>query len=125
MCYNVNGDFMAFNVGDVVTGNVTGIEDYGIFVSFDDKSSGLVHISEVSDDFVKDINSYASINSSLTTKVIGIESENHYRLSLKAINSSNKKMPHKIAETSKGFSTLSSVLEDWINDAYSDISKKN
>lgn len=115
---------MAFNVGDVVTGKVTGIEEYGIFVSFEDKSSGLVHISEVSDDFVRDINSYASINSLLTTKVIGVESINHYRLSLKALNANNKKNFHKIEETSKGFTTLASVLNEWVDEAYMEIGKK-
>ena len=37
-----------YNVGDVVTGCVTGIERYGIFVNLDNYYSGLVHISEIS-----------------------------------------------------------------------------
>ena len=45
-----------YKVGSTVTGNVTGIEKYGAFVSLDDYYSGLIHISEISDGFVKDIN---------------------------------------------------------------------
>ena len=39
-----------YKVGSTVTGNVTGIEKYGAFVSLDDYYSGLIHISEISDE---------------------------------------------------------------------------
>ena len=42
-----------YKKGEIVTGCVTGIEKYGIFVSLDDYYSGLIHISEISDFFVK------------------------------------------------------------------------
>ena len=45
-----------YKVGSTVTGNITGIEKYGAFVSLDDYYSGLIHISEISEGFVKDIN---------------------------------------------------------------------
>ena len=42
-----------YKKGEIVTGCVTGIEKYGIFVSLDDYYSGLIHISEISSFFVK------------------------------------------------------------------------
>ena len=50
------GDVMSkYENGKIVVGCVTGIENYGIFVSLDEYYSGLIHISEVSNKFVKDI----------------------------------------------------------------------
>ena len=53
------GDIMSkYECGKIVTGCVTGVENYGIFVSLDEYYSGLIHISEISTKFVKDINDY-------------------------------------------------------------------
>ena len=46
---------------EVVEGCVTGIEKYGIFVTLDEYYSGLIHISEISDNFVRDINKFVNI----------------------------------------------------------------
>ena len=54
-----------FNIGDIVTGVVTGIENYGIFVSLGEHGSGLIHISEVSDYFVRNINDYVELNETI------------------------------------------------------------
>lgn len=45
-----------FEVGSVYTGKVTGLQAYGAFVALDEETQGLVHISEVTHGFVKDIN---------------------------------------------------------------------
>ena len=47
-----------YKVNDIVEGLVTGITEYGIFVSLDEYYSGLIHISEISDNFVRDINNF-------------------------------------------------------------------
>ena len=52
-------------VGNIIKGKVTGIENYGIFVQFENNYSGLIHISEVSEDFVRDINNYVSFEANL------------------------------------------------------------
>ena len=44
-----------YTKGKIIQGTVTGIETYGIFVSLDEYYSGLIHISEVSHNFVKEI----------------------------------------------------------------------
>ena len=102
------------NVGDIVDGKVTGVEEYGIFVTLDDGSSGLIHISEISDSFVRDVSEYAKIGDILKVKVLSIDSYDHYKLSLKAIksNSHNK----KIVETNTGFSNLKKKLDEWIDE---------
>jgi len=57
-------------IGSILTGKVTGIENYGIFVNIDDKYTGLIHISEVSDRFVSDLNHYVEIGEEIRVRVI-------------------------------------------------------
>ena len=47
-----------YSKDEIIEGLVTGIEKYGIFVGLDEYYSGLIHISEISDDFVRNINNY-------------------------------------------------------------------
>ena len=44
-----------YKVGNIVKGTVSGIETYGAFINFDEYYSRLIHISEISDNFVKNI----------------------------------------------------------------------
>ena len=54
-----------YKVGKIVKGNITGIEKYGIFVNLDNFYSGLIHISEVSNDFVKDISKFGEVGETI------------------------------------------------------------
>lgn len=102
------------NVGDIVDGKVTGVEEYGIFVTLDDGSSGLIHISEISDSFVRSVSEYAKVGDILKVKVLSIDSYNHYKLSLKAVKKDS--CSKKIVETNSGFSSLKKKLDEWINE---------
>ena len=46
---------MTYRSGDIVEGEVTGIQPYGAFVSIDDHHTGLIHISEISEDYVREM----------------------------------------------------------------------
>ena len=39
---------MQYRIGQIVEGTITGIQPYGAFVSLDEETSGLIHISEIS-----------------------------------------------------------------------------
>lgn len=60
-------------VGSVITGKVTGIQPYGAFVALDENTQGLVHISEVTHGFVKDINEHLSVGDEVQVKVLSID----------------------------------------------------
>ena len=47
--------------GSILTGKVTGIQPYGAFVALDDNTQGLVHISEITHGYVKDINDHLKV----------------------------------------------------------------
>ena len=76
------GDIMSkYECGKIVTGCVTGVENYGIFVSLDEYYSGLIHISEISTKFVKDINDYVNIGETIRVKIVEKDEERAKELS--------------------------------------------
>lgn len=103
--------------GEIVTAVVTGIEKYGIFVSFDDYYTGLIHISQISSDFVKNINDYVEIGEIIKAKIIDENPKGRkFRLSIKNIEYRiSKKNNSKIKETPSGFLTLKSMLPSWVS----------
>ena len=45
-----------YKIGDIIEVEVSGIENYGIFVKAEDDYTGLIHISEIDNNYIKDIN---------------------------------------------------------------------
>ena len=104
-----------YNKGDLVEGIVTGIEDYGIFLLVDSNVTGLIHISEISNAFVRNVSDYAKIDDKITAKVIEYdEKENKLKLSIKDMEIKNPKKCHEIHETKSGFTSLKNQLNIWI-----------
>lgn len=107
-----------YKVDDVVEGLVTGITEYGIFVSLDEYYSGLIHISKISDDFVRDINHFVKVGETIKVRILEVDdSECHVKLSIKDLNyriSRKKRTP--IKETGSGFQILEDNLPNWINE---------
>ncbi len=64
---------MAYSVGESVTGVVSGVTDYGAFVRLEDGSTGMIHISKLSEGFVSDIHSVIKKGDSVTATVISCE----------------------------------------------------
>ncbi|MTI95523.1 MAG: S1 RNA-binding domain-containing protein [Firmicutes bacterium] len=62
----------SLQIGQVVTGKVTGITNFGAFVALPNGATGLVHISEVADSYVKDINDYLQPNQEVNVKILSI-----------------------------------------------------
>jgi len=115
-----------YNLNDIVEGTVTGVETYGIFVSLDDNYNGLIHISEISNNFVRNVKDYANIGDKIKAKIIEIDEDNHQiKLSIKEFESLSKKSKReKIIEKGEGFSPLENHLEQWINEKMEEIDKK-
>ena len=106
-----------YKVGDIIKGQVTGIEKYGIFVSIDPWYDGLIHISEVSSTFVKDIHDYVKIGETIYCQVLEVNEENlQLKLSIKDINYKVKSPVEGIEETRKGFLPLKENLDNWIDE---------
>ncbi len=65
----------SFKVGDTIEGKVTGLEKYGIFLSFEEYT-GLIHISELSEHFVSDVSLYAKVGEIIPSVIIEIDEKN-------------------------------------------------
>ncbi len=115
-----------YKVGDIVKGKVTGIEDYGIFLLVDDDVTGLIHISEISEGFVRNVADYAEIGEIIKAEVIEYDEKNR-RLKLSIKNDVCSKKGKKnipIKETETGFGSLSNELDVWIKNKEIEMSKK-
>ncbi|MFF5996833.1 MULTISPECIES: S1 domain-containing RNA-binding protein [unclassified Lysinibacillus] len=74
---------MSIEVGSKVQGKVTGITNFGAFVELPDGKTGLVHISEVADNYVKDINEHLKVGDEVEVKVMNVEADGKIGLSIR------------------------------------------
>ncbi|MBQ5671828.1 MAG: S1 RNA-binding domain-containing protein, partial [Oscillospiraceae bacterium] len=74
---------MALEVGEVFEGKVTGITKFGAFVAMPDGKNGLVHISEIANTYVNDINEFVKERQVVKVRVIGIGDGGKVNLSIK------------------------------------------
>ena len=74
---------MQLEVGEIYDGKVTGITNFGAFVSLSDGKTGMVHISEVSNEYVKEIKDVLSENQEVKVKGITIGDDGKVRLSIR------------------------------------------
>ena len=77
---------MPIEIGSVVEGKITGIANFGAFVELPEGAVGLVHISQISEKYVKDINEVLKVGDQVKVKVLGLNDKGKYDLSIKAAN---------------------------------------
>lgn len=82
---------MSIEVGSKVEGKVTGITDFGAFVELPDGETGLIHISEVADTYVKDINNYLKEDEKVKVKVINVDDDGKIGLSIKQLENADER----------------------------------
>lgn len=111
-----------YKKGMIIKGQVTGIEKYGIFVNVDFDYSGLIHISEISDGFVRNVSDYVSIGETIYVKIVEVDDDNlQLKLSIKNINYKIDGKKKGIIESISGFCPLADNLDIWINEKLAEI----
>ncbi len=81
--------------GAIVEGKITGLTAFGAFVSLPDGKSGMVHISEVSNSFVKDIKEVLKEGDTVKVKILNISEEGKISLSIRKAEESPKESQQK------------------------------
>ena len=120
-----------FTVGQVVKGKVTGIKPFGAFVALDESTQGLVHISQVTHGFLKDINEALSVGDEVEVKVLSID-ENSKRISLsikdakpspkpefqqRPTRPARPSQPSQPSRAASNPGTLDDMLKQWAKDS--------
>lgn len=115
-----------YKVGMTVYGRINAIKPYGAFVEFENGITGLIHISEISNGFVKSIGNFVNVGEYYMLKIIDIDKEHkQLRLSFKAIESNTRRyvkkvkfegMPNNII----GFASINEMMPKWMKEDNND-----
>ncbi len=76
---------MSIEVGSIVEGTVSGITNFGAFIELPENKTGLVHISEVADVYVNDVNDFLRQGQKIKVKVLAINENGRIGLSVKQV----------------------------------------
>lgn len=74
---------MALKIGSIASGKVQSVMPFGAFVSLPDNKSGLVHISEITNEYIENINDYIKVGETVSVKVLDIDKSGKISLSIK------------------------------------------
>ena len=112
-------------VGNLIKGVVTGIENYGFFVSCSEGYSGLVHISEISNGFIRDIHDFVKEEEEVLVEVLEVdEKDKKLKLSVKNVNYRGEDVEVPI-DSAYGFESLRRQLPKWTKDTLDKMEKEN
>ncbi|MDQ0223317.1 S1 RNA-binding domain-containing protein [Streptococcus moroccensis] len=115
--------------GDKLTGIVTGVQPYGVFVSLGDGAVGLVHISELKTGFVENIYKVLEIGQEVQVQVIDVdEYSGKASFSIRSLEEEKQKPPRKHRFSSNkrkyGFEPLAQAMPKWIDEGFDYLTQK-
>lgn len=115
-----------YKINDIIKVTVTGIQKYGAFVTIDNNYNGLIHISEISNGYVRNINDYLKINDRIYAQIIDIDNEQKkIKLSIKNIDYRNTgQLLENEDSRENGFKPLKEHLDTWVDDKIKEIMDK-
>ncbi|WP_318617505.1 S1 domain-containing RNA-binding protein [Sporosarcina sp. YIM B06819] len=86
---------MSIEVGSKLEGKITGITNFGAFVELPSGATGLVHISEVADNYVKDINEHLKVGDMVEVKVMNVGTDGKIGLSIRKAKPESEQRPER------------------------------
>jgi polyribonucleotide nucleotidyltransferase len=89
-------------VGKIYTGKIVGIKEFGVFVELVPGQDGMCHISELSDEFVKNVEDIVKMGDELKVKVIQVDPTGRVKLSRKAVICEEKGIPYEAPSSDRG-----------------------
>ena len=111
---------MEYEVGQLIIGTVTKVKPFALFMEFEG-GSGLLHISEISDSYIRDIERFGRVGDQLKVKIVSIDETNGFlRVSLKKVPAEEAYSTHdnnvrSLPQASENdFKPPSSRLQGWV-----------
>ena len=92
---------MVIEKGSVVEGVVSRITNFGAFIDIEGGKNGLVHISEISDVYVRDVRDFLTEGDKVQAKIINVDERGKIALSLKQVKTQNSDSDQENSATSK------------------------
>jgi len=86
---------MQSKIGEIYEGTVSGLTGFGAFIKLSNGETGMVHISEVSSSYVKEIRDHLSEGQSVRVKVLGVNENNKISLSIKQADENYQPRPER------------------------------
>lgn len=86
---------MPSEIGSIVEGRVVKITKFGAFVELEDGSQGLVHISQIANQFIRDVSEHLKINDIVKVKILSRDKKDYFELSIKDVREKPKKPKQK------------------------------
>ena len=118
---------MKYEVGQLVVGTVNAVKPYALFLTFEDNVQGLLHISEISDAYIRDIEKYGTIGDKLKVLILSIDKSNGFlRVSFKKVPPEEAYSTHSNGRSAPDlkdgdFEPLKEKLPEWIDTALKEI----
>lgn len=103
---------MRLEVGTTVKGTVLKVADCGAIVRLASGQTGLIHISEIADTYVRDVTEYINESDEVTVKVLRLNQKGRYELSLRQCDSASP--PHTL-DTSEEPHSTADTRERWLD----------
>lgn len=117
-----------YELNEIVEGTISEIRPYGALISFPEGRAGLLHIKQISDAYISNINTYLKHGAQIKVRIIEIDPVNHFlKLSLKTVPQSERlvferdKKRTLLNEPNVDFSALEKALPHWIEEAIKEI----
>ena len=115
-----------YKVGMTVYGQISGIKPYGAFVKFENNVSGLIHISELSNGFVKNVDHFVKVGEYVMVKIIDVDKQHkQLKLSFKGLSQNTRKYQKRVKfeglpDNEIGFESIRQALPVWLKEQKND-----
>ena len=133
---------MQLTTGEILEGKITGITNFGVFVDIGDGKSGMVHISEVANSYVSNINEHLKVGETVKVKVLNIADDGKIALSIKRAQPAPKSQPKERKQftqpkpdnsytwtprknTATSFEEMMNQFKQSSDEKFSDLKRKN
>lgn len=108
-------------IGDKLRGVITGIKPYGAFVSLENGTTGLIHISEIKTGYIDNIYNTLKVDQEVLVQVVDFdEFTQKASLSLRTLEEEKNKIPHRHrfsdSRLNYGFKPLAEAMPEWIEE---------
>ena len=119
---------MKYEINQLVIGKVISVKPYAIFMQFEDNIEGLLHISEISNNYIRDIEKFGVVGDEIKVKILSIDKNNGFlRVSLKQVPPEEAFTTHKNVARNipvlpdDAFDPLKEKLPIWIENTLKEI----